>query len=234
MGNEAEEQKETGQATGETTPKSTETKTPTGSKAGEVKTYSQSEVNGLLKEQYDKLNSTLSQQGVELAELRPLKDETENLRATVKRLNDEIDDKALEGAQDNPSYTEVIQLGRTLREEKSRHEANVRAHNAKVAAFTAKEAKYDIWDDQHNLENPQSIASITTKYKIEADAIKDLPKEAREVVAKALAGVQKPPEPRVEVQTPIESGVGAGGQQLTGNAAARAALDKAKDKNRGG
>lgn len=235
---EAEDKKGTEQAAGVKEPKSAEVKEPTGSKAGEDKIYSQSEVNGQLKEQYDKLNSTLSQQGVELAELRPLKDETETLRANVKRLNDEIDDKAVEGAQDNPPYGEVIKLRRTLREERSTHEANVRAHNAKVTAFGAKEAQYNNWDDQHNLENPQSIASITSKYKVTADALKDLPKEAREVVAKTLSGAQKPPEgepPKIplEPQTPVESGVGAGGQQLTGNAAARAALDAAKARNRG-
>ncbi len=67
---EAEDKKGTEQAAGDNEPKSAEVKKPTGSEAGEEKIYSQSEVTGQLKEQYDKLNSTLSQQGVELAELR--------------------------------------------------------------------------------------------------------------------------------------------------------------------
>ena len=202
-----------------------------------AKIYSQAEADGLLTVQYNKLNTTLSQQGVELAKLRPMEAENETLRTRVHTLEDEADTMITEGVRSNVSELELQTGKRQLRVDRRTHEDAVRGHNVNVAAFGVKEAKYNDWNDQHNLENESSIASIAAKYKVNPDALKDIPKEGREAVAKALAGTQPstlaPPvitEP--VVPSLIENGLGLGGQQLTGDAAAAAVLAKAREKQR--
>ena len=230
------ETKEAGAETAAQAAKPSEQATPNvTAKAGE-KIYSQAEANGLLTTQYNKLNTTLSQQGVELAKLRPMENENETLRTRVRTLEDEADTMISEGVRSNVPELELQTGKRQLRVDRRTHEDTVRQHNANVAAFNVKEAEYNDWDDNHNLGNESSIASIAAKYKVNPDALRDIPKEGRETIAKALAGTQTPPNPvnpvNPEQPSLIENGVGQGGQQLTGDAAAEAALKRARDKQR--
>lgn len=214
---------------------------PVDPKAGE-KIYSevefQTKADGLLREQYNKTNVTLSAQGIELAKLRPMEAENETLRANVKKLNDDIDNTAEAGAPENPTFQEVIKMRRTLREERTTHEDAVRAHSVKVAEFDTKETQYNTWDDKHNMENESSIAFIADKFKVKPEALKDIPREGRVTFAERLAGTPAVPDPANPPETPpvnpspLEDGLGQGGQQLTGNAAAAAALKRARDKQR--
>jgi len=207
------------------------------------KIYSRSEADGLLKAQYNTLNTTLSQQGVELAKLRPLKDENETLRTKVRTLEDESDTLALEGSRSNPTEVELQEGRRKLRVDTRTHQDAVRDFRNKVAEFSTKETKYNTWDDQFNMENENSIAFIADKFKVKPAELKNIPVEGRATFAERLAGTTTIGTPNPPTDTPanipaneqpslIENGVGQGGQQLTGNAAAAAALAKAREKQR--
>ena len=136
-----------------------------------AKIFSQAEADGLLTVQYNKLNTTLSQQGVELAKLRPMEAENETLRTRVRTLEDEADTLITEGVRSNVSELELQTGKRQLRVDRRTHEDAVRGHNANVATFGVKEAKYNDWNDQYNLENESSIAFIAAKHKVNPDAL---------------------------------------------------------------
>ncbi len=192
----------------------------------------------LLTTQYNKLNTTLSQQGVELAKLRPMETENVTLRTRVRTLEDEADTIVSEGVRSSIPDLELQTRTRQLRVDRRSHEDEVRAHTIKVAEFTTNEARYATWNDQHNMENENSIAFIAGKYKIKSEELNGIPVEGRGAFAERLAGTQSPTNPVNPVTTEpvvsslIENGVGQGGQQLTGDAAAAAALKRARERQR--
>ncbi len=208
---------------------------PTGTEPkAEDKTFTQAEADTYatekIAEHYRELNTKLSANGVELAKLRPLEAENETLRTTVKTLENAADEHELEGAKASPTHIEVITMKRDLRTQIGAHNDTVRAFNIEKAGFDANKADFEAWNDTDNPKNPESIVAVATKFKVEPEALKDLPKEARAVVAKKLSETVVPKPEDKKVSAIVEDGTGQGGDQLTGQAGARAALDAAKKK----
>jgi len=206
---------------------------------GEEKTYNQADADAYatnrIAEHYKELNAKLSANGIELAKLRPLEAENVTLRTSVTKLENEADERDLEGAKADPTHVEVIQMRRDLRTKIGEHNETVRTFTIEKAALDADRGAYDAWNDQHNPSNPESAISVATKHKVDAKDLEGIPKEAREVIAKKLAETAAIPAvdgDKKEPKSPVDDGLGQGGEQLTGQAGARAWLDKAKGKTK--